>query len=326
MGTNWFWQKKDKKDERDAAIGRMISRAIKESADPESCPSPEDISDFLDGRLDQKQRDMVMGHLSHCERCYEVFSIAHEMEDRKEEEVVVEKRRNWAYPSFAFAVAASLIIAIGLLIPITGPYTPPSSAQIVTRLAKTTDIKLLSDTKRERHVTGFGFGSGIPQEKVSFRIGVSLMDIEISLMAGDRDKSIGLTKNLAQVLQSLEGSDEIVSFYVAISKNIEEGVPPKQFLGKNKNIEQFFNDKGLLLYLRFGEWTEAGRISALTQNKEFFDVKTTDYFIKNLQGKELPQGVFKTLGEVKAVFIKNEFTDKDFKHLENGFTDLIEMM
>lgn len=323
MGTNWFWQKKVKKDERDAAIGRTLSRTIKESAGSESCPSHEDISAFLDGRLDQKQRDTLMGHLSHCDRCYEVFSIAHEM---NEEEVVVEKRRNWAYPSFAFAVAVALIIVIGLVIPITGPYAPPSSSQIATELTKKTDLKLLSGAIRDRQMNGFGFGSGVPLEKVSFRTGVSLMDIEISLMAGDRDKSIGLTKNLAQALQSLEGSDEIVLFYAGISKTIEGGTPPEQFLGKNKTVETFFKNKGLLLFLRFGEWTEAGRIGALTRNKELFDVKPVNYFIENLQGKGLPQGVFKTLEEMKAVFIRNEFTEKDFKYLEGAFTDLLEMM
>jgi len=326
MEVNRFWQKKEKKNERDAAIGQKLSRAIKESAGFENCPSSEDISAFLDGRLDQKQRDKLIGHLSHCERCYEVFSIAREMVGQEEEEAVAKKKRNWVYPSFAFAVAVALIIVIGLVIPITGPYTPPSSSQIVSDLTKKTDLKLLSDAIRDRHATGFGFGSGIPLEKVSFRTGVSLMDIEISLMAGDLEKSIGLTKNLAQALQLIEGSDEVISIYTGISKNIEEGIPPKQFTGKSKTIEPFFKGKGLLLFLRFGEWTEAGRIGALTRNRETFNVKSVNYFIENLQGKGLPQGVIKNLEEVKAIFIRNEFTDKDFKHLERAFTDIIEMM
>ena len=80
------------------------------------------------------------------------------------------------------------------------------------------------------------------------------------------------------------------------------------------------------MYLKFGEWTEGGRIGALTRNREFFDVKAADYFIKTLLGKEIPQGVFISLSEVKGIIAKDAMTEKDFRQIEIALTNIMEMM
>jgi hypothetical protein len=78
---------------------------------------------------------------------------------------------------------------------------------------------------------------------------------------------------MISTLQPTEGSAVVIAFYKDISGKIDENVSPKEFFGKSEKMEQFFKDKEVLLYLRFGEWTEAGRIGALTRNREFFDMR-----------------------------------------------------
>jgi len=324
MESNNSSRKYIQKEETDAAIGRALSSAIKESTRGEECPSTEDLAAFIDGTLDEQKRDILMGHLSHCDECYEVVAMAREMGEEEKEQKVT--KRSWYYAPIAIAAAAVLVILFKFVIQIPGPYSPPSPTQMVAALAKNTDAKYLSNSIRDERLVSFGFGAGIPLEKISFRIGVCLTDLDISLMAEDKPKSLKVIKGMISTLQPVDGSAGVISLYNEISEKIEEGVPPKEFFGKSEKIEQFFKDKEVLLFLRFGEWAEGGRIGALTRNREFFDVKAADYFIETLWEKDLPQGLFTSLNEIKGVLSKEVTTDKDFRQIEVAFTNILETM
>jgi hypothetical protein len=314
-------RKQAKKEEKDEIIGRALARAINENAQTDECPSDEVLSAFVDGTLNEQERDAVVGHLTHCDKCYEVVSLAREMV----EEVRVPKRR-WFYATVAAVAAAILVIVFKFVIQIPGPYSPPSSTQMVAALAKNTDAKSLSNSIRDERLVSYGFGTGIKLEKISFRVGVCLTDLDISLMAEDKPKSLRVIKGMISTLQPVEGSAELISFYNGVSAKIEEGVSPKEFLGKAQKIERFFKEKEVLLYLKFGEWTEAGRIGAITKNREFFDIRAADYFIENLRGKDLPQGLFTSLDEIKGVISKEVITEKGFRELAGAFANIVEMM
>jgi hypothetical protein len=321
-------RKNMKKDEKDTVIGRALTKAIKEIQKAEECPSPEDLSAFIDGKLDEQEGDRVMGHLSHCDRCYEAFLMTHKMikEEKEETARIMIKKKSWIYAPIAVAAAAALVILFEFVIQIPGPYSPPSSANMVAVLAKNTDPKSLSNSIRDERLVSFGFGPGIPLEKISFRTGVCLTDLDISLMAEDKPKSLQVIKRMISTLQPVEGSAEVISFYKDISGKIEENVSPKEFFGKSEKIEIFFKDKEVLLYLKFGEWTEGGRIGALTKNREFFDIRGANYFIENLQGKDLPQGLFTSLNEIKGLISKDVVSEKDFRQVEDAFTNILETM
>jgi len=318
---NDFSRKQAKKEEKDEIIGQALARAIKESAQADECPSDEVLSAFVDGTLKEQERETVVGHLAHCDKCYEIVSLAREMV--KEERPA---KGRWLYAPVAAVAAALLVIVLKFFIQVPGPYSPPSSAQMVATLAKNTDPKSLSDSIKDERLVSFGFGSGLPLEKISFRAGVCLTDLDISLMAEDKPKPLQVMKGMISTLQPVEGASGIISFYSGISQKIEEGVSPKEFFGKSEKIEQFFRSKEVLWCLKFGEWAEGGRIGALTRNREFFDIRAADYFIENLRGKDLPQGLFTSLDEIQGVLVRNEFTDNDFKHLERAFTDIVEIM
>ena len=321
---NNFSRKQAKKEEKDEIIGRALARAIKENAQADECLSDEVLSAFVDGTLNEQERDAVVGHLTHCDKCYEVVLMAREMAEEEKEERPA--KRSWFYASAAAVAAAVLVIVFKFVMQVPGPYSPPSSAQMVAALAKNTDPKSLSNSIRDERLVSFGFGAGVPLEKISFRIGVCLTDLDILLMAEDKPKSLQVIKGMISTLQPVEGSAEVMSFYKDISGKIEGNVSLKEFFGKSEKIEQFFKDKEVLLYLKFGEWTEGGRIGALTKNRELFDIRAADYFIEKLEGRGLPQGVSKALEEIKGVLVKNEFQDRDFKRLETAFKDIFEMM
>ncbi len=305
---------------------------MKEGTKAKECPSHEDISSLIDGTLDDQKRDNLFGHLSRCDRCYEVFSMAQEM--AKEEVIPSMKRaaispmRRWILSPAPIAIAAAviLIIVIKFAIQLPGEYAPLSSNQIMSRLSKNMDTKTLAKTIKEGWAPSYGFTGAVPLQKASFRIGVSLTDLEISLAAEDKAKSLDLIKRINSIFQNIEGSGDLISFYGHISKKLEEGVSPREFSGKSQKVESFFKSKNVFLYLRFGEWVEGGRFAASSKDKEFFDVKSDEYFMKNLEGKGLPRPVLTALNDIKSILIKDKITDKGFRQLERTFTDIVELM
>lgn len=47
-----------------------------QSMGEEPCPSPEDLSAFTSGLLEQDERDSIVAHLDRCEKCYkEVIEV-----------------------------------------------------------------------------------------------------------------------------------------------------------------------------------------------------------------------------------------------------------
>ena len=346
METNNSSKKPPKKEDRDEIIGRALSRAIKENAKAGECPSLEDLSALIDGKLDEKRRDRLLGHLSHCDKCYEIFSTTHEAVKEEElsnseyaaseiarvhyrlREPVISLIRKWKLSPapIAIAAAAVLIILFKFVIqPFIG-YVPPSSDQIFNMLAKNTDAKTLAASIKEDRITSYAFTGVMPLEKASFRIGACLTDLEVFLRAEDKAMSLNLIKRIISTLTPMEGPEDIVSFYGNMSRKIEEGISPKEFSGKSQEVESFFKDKNAFLYLRFGEWAEGGRLAAISKNREFFDIKSNEYFIKTLQGRELPQGVWSALNDIKNTLAKGKIADKDFRQLERTFTDIIELM
>ncbi|MFH1328029.1 MAG: zf-HC2 domain-containing protein, partial [Candidatus Bathyarchaeota archaeon] len=278
MEANNSSPKPPKKEDRDEIIGRALSRAIKESSKVGDCPSLEDISAFIDGKLDEKRRDELLGHLSYCDKCYEIFSTTHEAVKEEEisdlgyaamayvhefdaEEVyapikkaVTSSFRKWILSPapIAFAAAAVLIILFKFVIqPFIG-YVPPSSDQIFNMLAKNTDAKTLAASIKEDRITSYAFTGVMPLEKASFRIGACLTDLEVSLRAEDKTMSLNLIKRIISILTPMEGSEDIVSFYGNMSGKVAEGISPKEFSGKSQEVESFFKDKNVFLYLRFG--------------------------------------------------------------------------
>lgn len=332
MEKNNSSRKTVKQEERDEIIGRALSRVIKECGKADECPSLEDISSLIDGALDEQKRDRLLGHLSQCDKCYEVFSMAKEM--AKEEKMPAMKRaaispiRRWILSPAPIAIAAAviLVIVIKFFLQLTGEYSPLSSSQIMSRLSKSTDIRTLARTIKEGLAPSYGFTVAVPLEKASFRIGVSLIDLEISLAAEDKAKSLDIIKRVNSNLRDIEGSGDLISFYSDISKKLEEGAPPKEFSEKSQKIESFIKNKDTFLYLRFGEWVEGGRLAAFSKNKEFFDSKSLQYFNNNLEGKNLPQGIFTSLNEVKSILGQDTISEKDFKQIDVAFSTIIEIM
>ncbi len=346
-------------NKRDEMIGRFLSREINKLEEKTACPSMEDIAAFIDGRLGQEEKEKIMSHLSSCGECYEIFleTVKTQEEMAQQSRAKIKRILYYSVPAAAIAAAAVLLIVFKLVIqkpfeqaPVVAKheeikteipkqetkevtkgeqkpesevirkYTPPSASDMVKMIAKNTDLKLLTNSFREQPQVAYGFSENRSIEKTFFRTGVYLTDLEVALRAGERDKSLDIIKKTRELLEKIKGSEKLIAFYDGMKQKIEEGKSIEQFAGSSRQAEGLIKDKNVILYLKFGEWVEGGRLAAIAHDEDFYNVDQVRYF----EGKSLPEKVMRSLKEIENNIDKENLIQEEFKQMERLFKDLID--
>lgn len=206
-------------------------------------------------------------------------------------------------------------------------YTPPSSGRMIALLAENAGIKKLNGlADGNQPSTAYGFSGGMSAGKAAFQTGAGLTDLEVALRAGDKGKALDIIPKIMELLKKSGGPDKLIAVYGGMKQKLEDGGSPRNFAGKDDNAERLIKDKNTFLYLRFGEWAEAGRLAAGVHDKAFFKTSDAEYFLKKMDGKGLPQGVTGSLTEIVKIVQQKPLNEKAFKGLEKLFGQLIEMM
>jgi len=319
------------------------------------CPSLEDIAAFIDNRLDGKDRMFVMGHLSCCKDCYEIFSETAKSINEVSPHSASGRRKTLYYviPS-AVAAAAILLLVIRLSDkpvqpqqfvvqqekplekpslpedthtdkirkPVIEKHEPPSIGNIANVLLKDANVKSIAGLIKTDTNTSYGFTGGTSTERHAFITGGYLIDLELSLMADDKEMSLSLLDKLIPSLWAIELPKANAEYYIYIQDEIKRGARPQKFAGKGQAIERELRVKNLLLYHRFGLWLEGGRLAAISQNRSYFDGETAGYFIKWFEGMGLPEWVLTSLSEIDKVSSDGVKDIKDYKRLHRLFEEI----
>jgi hypothetical protein len=343
------------KDKGDDLIGRLLAGNISNAGVRGECPSLEDIAAFIDNRLDGKHRMFVMGHLSSCKDCYYVFSETAKSINEVSPHSASGRRKTLYYviPS-AVAAAAILLLVIKLSDkpvqpqqsvvqqekplekpslpedthtdkirkPVIEKYDAPSIGNIANVLIKDANIKSLADLIKSGATTSYGFAGSSSAEKRVFIAGGYLIDLELLLMADDKEMSLSLLDKLIPSLRAIELPKANADYYIYIQDEIKRGARPQKFAGKGQAIDKELRMKNLLLYYRFGLWLEGGRLAAISQNRSYFDGETAGYFIKGLEGMGLPEWVLTSLNEIDKVSSDGVKDIKDFRRLRRLFEEI----
>ncbi len=333
--------KKDKKaffSFRDLKLARFLSRALNKpdegKAEDIECPSSEDIATFIDGHLSKKEREGILCHLNRCNECYELFSETLETKREMDRELMRGTARPLWKRMIPYAIAASLIFMIvyALYHPwIRGHHKKDLGMDTLgfPLMAKRIDL-LGKDIQGEPaqflfggyQDTGYGFGgAGLSIKNRLFIFGVYQTDLELSLIKEDRERAMATILTINSLLEPVDHSDRIIKFYNALQQRIEKDTPLSHLLGTIDKIS--FNDPGLILYSRFGQWAEAGRIASLTMNNNILKAKEASFFIDKLKDEELPQGIKRSLQTINAVLEKGALEEKDFNRIEKEFSAII---
>jgi hypothetical protein len=204
---------------------------------------------------------------------------------------------------------------------------PPSARMMIGGLSKTVDSKLLASKITDTSSTAYGFTTGVSKEKGSYQLGVLMADLETSIRAGDKDKSIkacdSLIKGLGKLGASMPLITAVINLNAAVNSGVDLGAINKGALPVVKPfIEDLIHSQGNMAYLRFGEWVESTKLALqVGQEKdmklasEFVkEVNMSEYFLTVFKGKDLPKGIFKSLEKMEALGDKQqELTQDDIK-------------
>lgn len=115
------------KPDSEQVIGRAVSAALRAAA-PQgaACPSEEEIAALVDLRLEGQTRDDLMLHISGCENCYAVFSLAAAMAAGQE---TAGKKPGRSF--VRYAVAACLILTVmSIYLIVDKPFNAPQQRLI----------------------------------------------------------------------------------------------------------------------------------------------------------------------------------------------------
>ena len=311
-------------NERDAMVGRFLSKAINKEKAEDACPYTETIAAFIDGRLDQEEREKMMRHLSACDKCYELFSeTIRVIEDVSNSSKAEVKRPFGRRVYYAFAAAAVLLILLAITLQQIR-FSSPTVTEKIILISEDGDREFLVTLLRDHFKRSYGFSGELPLTRKYFTIGLYLTDLEVSLMTEDRKRSLELLNTLTSLHKSIKGSEEVILFYKEMIQEIEDGVSLRQLTGVSEEI--VFDDKKALLYIRFGQWVEGGRLAAALEKGEYFDIDDARFFIQVLQSEGSPIGVIESLHEIEEILKKRAFSKKEFRRLERLFNSLAELV
>jgi|ETNmetMinimDraft_16_1059900.scaffolds.fasta_scaffold21677_2 hypothetical protein len=320
----------------DEMLGRYISMEVNKVEADTICPSEEDLAAFIDNTIDYVERDRIAGHLSSCNDCYEVFSVATELQEEVpgevfsvatelQEEVPGEswfsvKSIIFRYVPYSFAAAAAVFLIMISGISLLYDDKLSFVGDRVAVLAEDVDKESIPYLFRQEPADLYGFADMSSGEGSAFRTGVYLADLELALLLDDKASALRLLSELVVLLKAAKGTDESITLYKNMEIEIGKGASLKQFTGRAEKTVPGVEEP---LYVRFGQWCEGGRIAAIERKSKFYFTDDVGTFIKEFESAGLPKGLLDSLYEIKRAVIEEAYTEKQFRKLQREFESLI---
>lgn len=346
----------DRLSSQDIKLGRLLAREIPGGRDMTDCPTMERLSEFIDGKLTDEDRESITAHLIGCADCYAVLSeslsIREELNRRSRARI-----RKYFYYSIpaALAAAAVLLLVFSNLHP-----TPESggSSALETAMGVSTKDKwplLKSDIPAARSFAGkladrvagnnsaaslariagkqskavtssYGFSSFVPLEKAAFRIGVCLTDLEVALKAKDKEKIEVFAKKLIELLRPMESSYGLIpSIIERRAPDGNSGKEASRYEGFSRAVEALLENKKEAVFLKFGEWVEAANLAAEIRDAAFFQLSDVQGFSKGLENSGVPMGTLRNMSKLETLISTGGLKSEEFNSISLLLADIKEM-
>jgi hypothetical protein len=318
------------------------------------CPTDEELAAYIDGGLGPAENRRVTEHLATCEGCFELYgetarflvdSTPASPEDAAREAALAgkgvvrfpfttlaERRRQvvqWA------SIAALLVVSAGgggylQFLAAPSPLTTvadkvPNRAALIPSLWK-------GPTYR-----GTGEREGGPLNEESFHMGVHLVNLPVTLRAGNAKEAEDEIARILQLLQKQSFTDQIQDGYKGVTAALDSGNPPQSLLpvvdrlaGRTEEAESVravFDP----LSLDLGQWVEAGRLSALAKDPSFFQEANNRKFLAHLIRRDklglsetkLDPATLANLEQTSDILSKGDFQSADYDDLAQKLENIL---
>jgi hypothetical protein len=303
-------------------------------------PGDEELAAYIDGKLGKAESRRIERHLATCEDCYAVFAgtVQFQLESEQEPEVgkVVpgpskEGMRNpwWS------RIAALLVIGAGIG---SVGYSSLSSPPPLVTAAVTEPIQgkpgltgSLWNGPRERG-GGEDEPTTTPVSEAAFRVGVEIVNLQVSLHAGDR---VNAKDSGAFILQALDGQIGVGDLGKAYGERIigavQRGTPPRELLGVASTLSQESREILGTQDVDLGQWVEAGRLAAIAEEPSFFRQGRNRAFLRRLLWRqklgvgemEIDPAALKSLRDIADVLGKGSLGPSDYAGLQRSFEAIL---
>jgi hypothetical protein len=258
---------------------------------PEGCVELEQIAALAEGRLTGSDRDRLVGHLAGCTDCREVLAGTVEvLRDVRESAtpaggsaseaspavLPVRGERGWI-PSkpMLSALAAGLAIVGGLVAwPRLATPSPPDAREWVASLAPAERLV--------PHVWGGVVMRGSPSDgelsRQSAELGALLVDLEVTLSAGDFPRTTEMLRRIASRLEAAGLLEAEVARLRTIAR-AEGAELPRRAREALPEVQEAVRHRFVPFYLDLGAFAEEARLAALAGHGGFFDERRTRRYV-----------------------------------------------
>jgi hypothetical protein len=314
------------------------SRIAHETGSGSEHPSLERLAAFMDARLPKVERAEVMAHLATCPDCFKLF--AETARTMRELEPVGERvayfpveGRRAVRRALPWAAAAVLVLAAGLAAYRLLWWVPPriGVASLVEPLRGEPRLaeRIWADPQRGSEPPSAAFAVQ------AFQLGARLVDFQLSVEAGNTAKASDVARRIVIVLeQSGTLYGDLVAHFETARDALRDGrAPTSRFRNLAAKAEYELEDSFSRLYLDFGKWTAAGRLSAVAGSKTFFEQRSNRRFLELLledparldQDKPAPleKDVRKELETVRGIWDAGRFAPEDYETIKKSLEAIL---
>lgn len=240
---------------------------------------------MLDGRLPNAERAEVTAHIADCADCLAL--VADTSEALRDLEPAKEAVRRFPFerrPAFRhvapWAVAAALFVAVCLPAYLVFRRPPPRMV-VADLVGSLPDKARLSDriwkwTPRSGNLETPGYEAG------AFQLGARLVDFQLSVQGRRRDEAKVAALRIHRVLDRSLGYEEEARHFDRVNTALEGGAPLSEYRHLVDQVTPAFEEGFSHLFMDFGKWTAAGRLSALARDSTFFERQENRQFLKLL--------------------------------------------
>lgn len=328
------------------------STLIQPKRAPAPCLTDEALAAYIDGGLGPGESRQVAEHLADCEDCFELYSETARFlvdsspaspEDAAREAALAgegvvrfptlaERRRQVAQ---WVSIAALLLLGAG-----SGGYfqflaAPSPLTTIADKVPNR--AALIPSLWKGPTYRGTGDREAGQLNEESFRMGVHLVNLPVTLRASDAKQAEDEVARILQLLQKQSFTQELDKGYRGITAALASGKPPQSLLpevdrlagrtGKAESVRDVFDP----LYLDLGQWVEAGRLSALAKDPYFFQDGDNRQFLGKLLRRDklgwnemkLDPATRSTLEQIREVFPSGAPQPSDYAKLGPLFDKIL---
>lgn len=285
-----------------------------------TCPDPEVLAAFIDGRLSAQERRQVVEHLDRCEECYEVVAetARFQGEEVPGARVVTPPSERWGRRQrWIWAAAAAAVVVAVIALPMIGPDTDDvrlSTADLVGSIGG--DPELLV---RSRWTPPPALGFAPDPSDLAFHVGVRLVDLQVATRTG----SAGAVRDeLERLERALDGGSRIGRGLVDVIGTARSAVRR----GRRGEMEAAVGaiearaDRSLDPYsLGFGKWVEAGRLAAAVGDADFFQSTAFAGF----RGEVSEQEEDPTVTELLEILERDPLSTQDLAEAKKKLANLL---